>query len=122
MVEWWRNDDDGRGGIMVEWWRNDADLLANTRDGTALPVGLIEVLRRCSIVGDGIPLAGDASVRHKIHESRRILGDQAQTARRAGRGGQEYGVEAGRAHDVHVRAGLFHTGVGEQTSVNAGRR
>jgi hypothetical protein len=41
----------------VEWWRNDADLLANTRDGTALPVGSVEVLRRCKILGEGIPLA-----------------------------------------------------------------
>jgi hypothetical protein len=40
-----------------EWWRNDADLLANTRDGTALPVGTLEVLRRCTIMGEGIPLA-----------------------------------------------------------------
>ena len=44
----------------VEWWRNDADLLANTRDGTALPVGIIEVSRRCGIVGNGIPLARTA--------------------------------------------------------------
>ena len=41
----------------VEWWRNDADLLANTRDGSALPVGTLEVTRRCAIEGDGIPLA-----------------------------------------------------------------
>jgi hypothetical protein len=41
----------------VEWWRNDADLLANTRDGAALPVGTLEVLRRSKIAGDGIPLA-----------------------------------------------------------------
>ncbi len=41
----------------VEWWRNDSDLLANTRDGAALPVGTLEIIRRCPIVGDGIPLA-----------------------------------------------------------------
>lgn len=41
----------------VEWWRNDADLLANTRDGAALPVGTLEVTRRRGIVGDGVPLA-----------------------------------------------------------------
>lgn len=41
----------------VEWWRNDADLLANTRDTTALPVGTLEITRRCNIVGDGVPLA-----------------------------------------------------------------
>jgi Aerotolerance regulator N-terminal len=41
----------------VEWWRNDADLLANTRDGAALPVGVLELSRRCTIIGDGVPLA-----------------------------------------------------------------
>lgn len=47
--------------VPVEWWRNDADLLANTRDGTALPVGTLEVSRRCSIAGEGIALARVAS-------------------------------------------------------------
>ncbi|MES2571075.1 MAG: BatA domain-containing protein, partial [Verrucomicrobiota bacterium] len=42
---------------LVEWWRNDADLLANTRDGTALPVGTLEISRRRRIGGEGIPLA-----------------------------------------------------------------
>jgi hypothetical protein len=42
---------------VVEWWRNDADLLANTRDGAALPVGTLEVTRSAKIVGDGVPLA-----------------------------------------------------------------
>lgn len=42
---------------VVEWWRNDADLLANTRDGAALPVGTLEILRRCSITGEGVPFA-----------------------------------------------------------------
>jgi hypothetical protein len=41
----------------VEWWRNDADLLANARDGAALPVGTLEVSRHCGIRGEGIPLA-----------------------------------------------------------------
>ncbi len=41
----------------VEWWRNDTGLLANTRDGTALPVGTLEVTRRCGIIGEAIPLA-----------------------------------------------------------------
>ena len=41
----------------VEWWRNDADLLANTRDGAALPVGALEIARRCGLAGDGVPLA-----------------------------------------------------------------
>ena len=42
---------------LVEWWRNDADLLANTRDGAALPVGTLELSRRCGILGEGVPLA-----------------------------------------------------------------
>lgn len=41
----------------VEWWRNDADLLANTRDSAALPLGTLEITRRCGITGDGVPLA-----------------------------------------------------------------
>ena len=41
----------------IAWWRNDADLLANTRDGSALPVGTLEINRRCALVGDGVPLA-----------------------------------------------------------------
>ena len=44
----------------VEWWRNDADLLANTRDGAALPVGTLEISRRYGIGGEGIPLARTA--------------------------------------------------------------
>lgn len=43
--------------LTVEWWRNDTGLLANTRDGTALPVGSLEVTRRCGIAGEAIPLA-----------------------------------------------------------------
>jgi hypothetical protein len=43
--------------FAVEWWRNDDDLLANTRDGAALPVGKLELNRACGIVGDGVPLA-----------------------------------------------------------------
>jgi hypothetical protein len=41
----------------VSWWRNDAGLLANTRSGTALPLGDLEVQRRCDILGEGTPLA-----------------------------------------------------------------
>lgn len=50
----WTND--GKPAA-VEWWRNDAGLLANTRSGTALPVGEVEVTRRCEILGEGTPLA-----------------------------------------------------------------
>jgi hypothetical protein len=41
----------------VEWWRNDSGLLANTRDGAALPVGTLEISRWCPAGGDGVPLA-----------------------------------------------------------------
>ena len=41
----------------VEWWRTDDDLLANTRDGSPLAVGKLEIGRICGIVGDGVPLA-----------------------------------------------------------------
>jgi hypothetical protein len=41
----------------VQWWRNDAGLLANTRDGAALPVGTLEVSRYCPVAGEGTPLA-----------------------------------------------------------------
>jgi hypothetical protein len=41
----------------VQWWRNDAGLLANARDGNALPVGDLELVRRCEILGDGVPIA-----------------------------------------------------------------
>jgi hypothetical protein len=43
--------------FAVEWWRTDDDLLANTRDGSPLPVGKLELQRVCGIVGDGVPLA-----------------------------------------------------------------
>jgi hypothetical protein len=41
----------------VQWWRNDTGLLANTRDGAALPVGALEISRFCPVAGDGVPLA-----------------------------------------------------------------
>ncbi len=55
----WGRWDEASGGepVTIDWWRNDADLLANTRDGSALPVGTLEIMRRCEILGDGIPLA-----------------------------------------------------------------
>jgi len=49
----------------VQWWRNDAGLLANTRDGKALPVGTLEMTRYCTVGGEGTPLArmsGDETV------------------------------------------------------------
>ncbi len=43
--------------VPVETWRGDSDLLALTRSGAALPVGAIEVRRRCGLEGEVTPLA-----------------------------------------------------------------
>jgi hypothetical protein len=63
--------------LAVEWWRNDDDLLANTRDGSALPVGKLEISRMCGIVGDGVPLA-------------RVAGHGPLLMRSLGRNGNAY--------------------------------
>jgi hypothetical protein len=47
----------GSKPASVEWWRNDTGLLANTRSGTALPVGELEISRHCEILGEGTPLS-----------------------------------------------------------------
>lgn len=60
----------------VETWRNDADLLANTRDGAALPVGNLEIVRHCNIAGEGVPLAALAG-----HEPLLMRSTQAQGGR-----------------------------------------
>lgn len=52
----WRSAPNGKPAT-VEWWRNDTGLLANTRAGTALPLGELEVVRHCEIVGEGVPIA-----------------------------------------------------------------
>ncbi|MEM7146985.1 MAG: BatA domain-containing protein [Verrucomicrobiota bacterium] len=51
--EWVEGDE----GAAVEWWRSDAGLLANTQDGSALPVGELQVLRSRGVEGEGAPLA-----------------------------------------------------------------
>ena len=64
----------------VQWWRNDSGLLANTRDGTALPVGTLEISRYCTVGGEGTPLA-------------RISGNETllmRSAQEAGSGGSAY--------------------------------
>lgn len=53
----WKDVKKADNTTAVEWWRASDDLLANTRGGTALPVGELEVLRHCEIVGDASPLA-----------------------------------------------------------------
>ncbi len=60
-VAWgdWENSSDG-SPALIDWWRSDTGLLAATRDGSALPVGEIGVLRRRAITaesGDVLPLA-----------------------------------------------------------------
>lgn len=45
----------------VEWWRNDTGLLANTRDGKALPLSELEVTEHVDILGEGVPVARLAS-------------------------------------------------------------
>lgn len=55
-LRWGSWTTDGQAAA-AEWWRSDAGLLANTRSGTALPVGEVEVQRRCEILGEGTPLA-----------------------------------------------------------------
>ncbi|MEY5026600.1 MAG: hypothetical protein RLZZ244_2128 [Verrucomicrobiota bacterium] len=43
--------------VSPDWWKNDSDLLANTRDGSALPVGTLEIQRLCGVAGNSLPLA-----------------------------------------------------------------
>lgn len=52
----WQSAPNGKPA-SVEWWRNDTGLLANTRAGSALPMGELEVVRHCEIVGEGVPIA-----------------------------------------------------------------
>jgi len=48
---------DAQKPLSPDGWRTDSDLLANTRDGAALPVGTLELSRLAKIMGPGIPLA-----------------------------------------------------------------
>lgn len=90
----------------VEWWRNDADLLANTRDGTALPVGALEITKRCMFTGDGVPLA-------------RVIGRQPLLMRSApGQGGAVYFLgtlpaTSSLARDGVVMFALMHRALGQ---------
>ncbi|HSJ04979.1 MAG TPA: BatA domain-containing protein [Verrucomicrobium sp.] len=80
----------------VEWWRNDADVLANTRDGASLPVGSLEVARRCPITGEGTPLA-------------RVVGREPLLVRvEGGQGGGAYflGTLAGPSSSSLARDGV----------------
>jgi len=44
-------------GVAVETWRGDQDLLANTQNGSALPVGELQVRRWCGLSGEFTHLA-----------------------------------------------------------------
>ena len=106
----WNGWEQGAGDKpqTVEWWRNDDDLLANTRDGAALPVGALEILRRCGIAGEGVPLA-------------RVAGRGALLMRStAGQGGSVYFLGAlpgpgasSLARDGVVMFALLHRALNE---------
>jgi len=53
----WKNVPKPEDTAAIGWWRASDDLLANTRGGTALPVGELEVLRHCVIEGESTALA-----------------------------------------------------------------
>ena len=55
-VRWqtWKADKDP---LPIQSWRGDEDLLARTLSGAALPVGQLEVLRHCAVVGEFTSLA-----------------------------------------------------------------
>ena len=106
--------------------RQFGDML-RARDAEAHGQRKIGHARACAAISgltldrDGLLLAGDAGARDQIDEAARILRDQLQASVGAGGRGQKYGVETGGAHDVHVRAGFFDAGVGEQAAVDAAR-
>ena len=51
--EWVSSNDN----IPLETWRSDGDLLSRTLNGTALPVGQLEIHQYCGMSGDHTPLA-----------------------------------------------------------------
>ena len=51
--EWVSSNDN----IPLETWRSDGDLLSRTLNGTALPVGQLEIHQYCGLSGDHTPLA-----------------------------------------------------------------
>lgn len=61
----------------VEWWRNDTGLLANTRDGKALPLSDLEVSEHFEILGDGVPVARLNSHEVLLMRSSEIQGGNA---------------------------------------------
>lgn len=53
----WKNWEESVNELGVESWRGDQDILANTKDGSALPLGELKVRRLCELSGDLLPLA-----------------------------------------------------------------
>lgn len=53
----WKNWIEPAAELGVETWRGDQDLLANTQDGSSLPVGELSIRRYCRLEGDAVPLA-----------------------------------------------------------------
>jgi hypothetical protein len=53
----WRSWVEPASELGVESWRGDQDLLANTQDGSALPLGDLRIRRYCPLDGDVVPLA-----------------------------------------------------------------
>ena len=102
-----------RGGDKpqaVEWWRNDADLLANTRDGSALPVGTLEISRRCAHRrATGMPLA-------------RVAGRAAAARARCAGAGQRQRVFPGHAARRSVQPGARRRGHVRAAAPGARRR
>ncbi len=84
-VSWGEWSGGGDKGLAVEWWRTETGLLANTRNGTPLPVADLTVFRSRAYTGETLPLlklAGDQAVVSRVIEEEKAGGD-----RRDGSGG-----------------------------------
>ena len=92
-VHWgaWKDIKPTDKASAIEWWRASDDLLANARSGTSLPVGELEVLRHCEMVGDTSPLArladGETLLARAAAERRGVV---RHAAKGAGRGWQDF--------------------------------
>jgi len=58
-VNWdkWQASPDNQKGVRIDRWRTQSELLAQARDGTALPVGQLRTFRYCTLSGPLTPLA-----------------------------------------------------------------
>ncbi|MBI1313205.1 hypothetical protein GC176_18085 [bacterium] len=71
------NDDPFR----VESWRQDEDLLANSQSGAALPVGDLNIYRRCAITAPGTVLARFADGQPLLVRVRPDAAEDSETSR-----------------------------------------